>query len=208
MHKVTRFSSLLTLVSLVYVILATGCGTRTAHPNQLNSFDGATFDSLTLAHAALTSLRVQVGTSYPKYIPEFNEAAAAYATAYSAYAVYRTNPVDSSAMTVAMGNLTVNIVALENTFQTDMQVSPSVVAGVHDKSRTLLQKAARQNITVSDILTDLEIAAAIARSIPGASAYARLAAFVVAATSEALAAETAESGQPIDLTTIQPVSAI
>lgn len=208
MNKVTRFSSLLSLVSLACLILATGCGTQTPHPNQLNAFDGASFDSLTLAHGALSSLRVQVSTSYPKYIPVFNEAAASYSAAYSAYALYRTNPADSSAMNVAIGNLTVSIVALENTFQTDMQVSPSVVSTIHSKSRTLLERAARQKITVSDILTDLEIAAAIARSIPAASDYARLASVVIQATSEALAAETAEVGQPIDLTTIQPVPAI
>jgi hypothetical protein len=190
------------------VVLATGCGSQPAHPNQLNSFDGTSYDSLTLAHGALFSLRAQVAVSYPKYAPVFNQAAASYSAAYSAYALYRTNPSDESALSVATANLVISIVALENTFQNDMQVSPGIVAGVSGKARTLLQKAARQHVTVSDILTELEIAAAVARTIPAASAYAGLASMVIEATSEALAAETAQAGQPIDLTLIQPVATI
>lgn len=203
MHKLTRFFSLLPLL-----LLATGCGNQMPHPNQLNAFDGASFDSLTLAHGALTSLRVQVATSYPKYISVFDEAAASYNVAYQTYALYRTNPADPSAMNVAIQNLTVTIVAVENTFAADMQVSPSLIADARKKSRTLLEKAARQNITVSDILTELEIAAAIAETIPTASGYAHLASVVIEATSQALAAEAAEVGQPIDLAAIAPVPAI
>jgi len=190
------------------VVLATGCGTQTAHPNQLNAFDGASYDSLTLAHGALTSLRAQVSVSYPKYTPLFNEAADTYAATYNAYALYRANPTDTSALTVEIANLTVSIVALENSFQTDMQVPPSVVAGIRKKAEGLRARAAGQNVTVSDILTELEIAAAVARTVPAASVYAGLASMVIEATSEALAAEAASAGQPIDLTTIQPVAAL
>jgi hypothetical protein len=69
-------------------------------------------------------------------------------------------------------------------------------------------KAAARNISVSDVLTELEVAATIAQTIPAASAYANLASMVVDATAQAVAAYNAASGQPIDLTTIQPVPAI
>ncbi len=190
------------------VVLATGCGNQPAHPNQLNAFDGSAYDSLTLAHGALTSLRAQVVVSYPKYAPLFNEAADSYAATFNAYALYRTSPSDTAALTVAISNLTVSIVALENSFQTDMQVSPAVVAGIRKKAKTLRARAAGGNVTVSDILTELEIAAAIARAIPSASVYAGLASMVIQATSQALAAEAASAGQPIDLTTIQPIAVI
>ena len=208
MCKLTRSQSLLFSFVVLGLMLATGCGSQSSHPNQLNSFDGASFDSLTLAHGALTSLRADVTVSYPKYSPVFDEAAASYAAAYNAYALYRTNPKDATQLTVAVANLTVSIVALENSFQGDMKVSSSVVIDIRRKARTLVEKAARQHVTVSDILTELEIAAAIARAVPVTSSYAGLASIVIAATSEALAADAAESGQPIDLSAIQPIAAI
>lgn len=208
MSNLTRFRSLLSIVSVVCVGLATGCGTQTTHPNQLNAFDGASYDSLTLAHGALTSLRAQVSVSYPKYAPVFNQAANSYAAAYGAYGLYRTNPSDQASLMVGIANLTVSIVALENSFQSDMQASPALVEGVRKRARNLRARAAGQNVTVSDILTELEIAASIARAIPAAQTYAGIASMVIAATSEALAAETMSSGQPIDLTTIQPIPVI
>jgi hypothetical protein len=208
MHNLIRFRSFVAVFSVACVVLATGCGTQPAHPNQLNTFDGAAYDTLTLAHGALTSLRAQVSVSYPKYTPLFNEAAESYAATYSAYALYRTNPADTAAMTVAISNLTVSILALENSFQTDMQVPPSVVTSIRKKADSFRARAAGQKVTVSDILTELEIAAAIARTIPAASVYAGIASMVIEATSEALAAESASAGQPIDLTTIQPVATL
>jgi hypothetical protein len=208
MCKLSWFRSFVSLVSVMGVVLATGCGTQTSHPNQLNAFDGASYDTLTLAHGALTSLRAQVSVSYPKYTPLFNEAADAYAATFNAYALYRTSPTDASALTVAISNLTISVIALENSFQTDMQVPPSVVTGIRKKAQSLRARAAGQNVTVSDILTELEIAAAVARAVPAASVYAGLASMVIEATSQALAAESASAGQAIDLTTIQPVAAL
>ena len=76
------------------------------------------------------------------------------------------------------------------------------------KAESLRARAAGQNVTVSDILTELEIAAAVARAVPAASVYAGLASMVIEATSQALAAESASAGQAIDLTTIQPLAAL
>jgi hypothetical protein len=206
MYKLTR--SFVSVVSVICVSLSTGCGTQTAHPNQLNAFDGGSYDTLTLAHGALTSLRAQVSISYPKYAPVFNEAADAYVTSYNAYALYRLNPKDQAGLMVAIANLTVSIVALEDSFQSDMQASPAHVKSVRNRARTLRDRAAGEHLTVSDLLTELEIAAAIARAIPAAQSYAAIASMVIAATSEAVAAETASSGQAIDLATIHPVLAL
>lgn len=153
-------------------------------------------------------MRAQVSVSYPKYAPLFNEAADSYAAAYSAYALYRTSPTDSAALTVAISNLTVSLVALENSVQADMQVSPALVEGIRKNAGRLRLQAVGQGVTVSDILTELEIAAAVAQTIPSASVYAGLASMVIEATSEALAAASASAGRPIDLTTIQPVAVI
>jgi hypothetical protein len=196
------------LLAVLSCLLGVGCGTQPAHPNQLNAFDGASYDSLTLAHGALTSLRAQISTGYPSYAATFDEASASYAAAYNSYALYRAGSGTQAALTVAIANLTVSIVALENSFQAGMHASPALVEQIRKKAKTLRQRAAGGNVTVSDILTELEIAAAVAQAIPATGPYAGIAAMVIDATSQALAAEAAQAGQPIDLEFIAPVVAI
>jgi hypothetical protein len=187
--------------------LASGCGSQPAHPNQLNTFDGTTYDTLTVTHGALLSLRAEVVSSYPKYAPVFNQAAAAYAMAFNAYSLYRTTGTNQADISVQLGNLTVSIVALENTFLNDMHASSANVIHVRRKAKRMRARAAA-SVTISDILTELEIAAAVAKTIPSAQPYAALAQIVIEATSQAVAAEVAAAGQAIDLSTIQPVAAI
>jgi hypothetical protein len=188
-------------------LIVDGCGTQPSHPNQINTFDGATYDSLTLAHGALTSLRAQVSVGYPKYAPIFNDAAASYTVAFNAYSLFRTNPNNQAELTVTINNLTVSIIALENAFQADMHASPAEMLAVRKKAAKI-RLAIGTRLSVSDILTELEIAAAVARAIPAAQPYAALAQLVIGATSQALAAEVAASGQAIDLATIQPLTMI
>ncbi|MGH9582677.1 MAG: hypothetical protein ACRD4O_07060 [Bryobacteraceae bacterium] len=192
---------------LALAVLFSGCNPQPSHPNQINAFDGATYDSLTLAHGALSSLRASVSSAYPKYVPLFNEAAAAYATTVNAYAVYRANPSDQAAVAVDISNLTVSIVALENTFTARMHVSPQADLNIRRKAKRI-RAAAGSNLSLSDILTELEIAAAVARTIPAAAPYATLASIVIAATQQAIAAESAVSGQPIELATLAPITLI
>jgi hypothetical protein len=191
---------------LAFAVLFSACNTQPNHPNQINTFDGATYDSLTLAHGALASLRASVSTTYPKYAPLFNQAADAYATAVNAYSLFRTSPQNQAAVSVDIADLTVSIVALENAFQADMHVSPQAVLHVNAKAKHI--RASASNITLSDILTELEIAAAVAEAVPAAQPYAALASVVIAATQQAVAAETAVSAQPIDLTTLTPIAPI
>jgi hypothetical protein len=190
------------------LLIAGGCGTQTSHPNQINAFDGATYDSLLLAHGALTSLEANVKVSYPKYVPIFNQASAAYNAAYAAYADFRVQPASQAEVAVMIGNLTVAVVALENVFQSDMQAAPASVADVRKHAKRLRTSAKQAGVTVSDILTELEIAAAVAHTIPQAGPYAALAEMVIESTSAALAAEIAAAGQPIDLSLVQPIPAI
>ena len=187
--------------------LSSGCNPQPPHPNQLNAFDGAAYDSLTLAHGALASLRMQVSKSYPMYSPVFNEAATAYSAAYDAYSLYRTNPSDQSKVSAVIRDLALSIVALESAFESDLHVSPKIILKLQRRSLTI-RKTAGPNASVADILTALEIAAAIAQSVPLTQPYSGLAVIVIDATQHALAAEQAASGQPIDLLTIQPVSLI
>jgi hypothetical protein len=184
-----------------------GCGTQPSHPNQINAFDGASYDTLTLADGALTSLRAQVLVNYQKYTPLFNDAVSAYTVAFNAYSLFRTNANNQAEVTVAIDNLIVSVIALENAFQADLHVSPAAVLNLHKKAAKI-RVAIGTRLSVSDILTELEIAAAVARAVPAAAPYAALAELVIGATSQALAAEMAASGQAIDLATIQPVAMI
>lgn len=189
------------------VVLSTGCNTQPQHPNQLNAFDGATYNSLTLAHAALTSMRVQVASVAPQYVPEFNEAAAGYEVAFNAYTAFRSEPASDIAVTTAIADLTVGIVSLENALTSGMKADSQAAAKIRQKGFKLRARIGNK-VSVPDILTELEIAAAIAETIPAAQPYSQIAAVVIEATSQALAAENATAGQPIDLASIEPVPQI
>jgi len=205
MFKKLPFISL-AVVSLV-LALGTGCNTQPPHPNQLNAFDGASYDSLTLAHGALTSLRSQVNTSYPKYAPVFNQAATAYSAAYNAYLLFRAQSGSQSSVSLEINNLVIAAVALESAFESDMNASAQTIANVRSRA-AVIRAHAGKNVTVSDILTELEVAAAIAETVPAAKPYSAIAVMVIAATSQALAAERASAGQPITLESIQPVATL
>jgi hypothetical protein len=192
---------------LTLAIGTVACNTQPSHPNQINTFDGASYDSFTVAHAALASFRLQVSTTDKQYISVFNEAAAAYATGFNAYSLYRTTQANQAAVSVAISNLTFSIVSLENAIQAALHVSPQAVLNVRGKAAKL-RASASPRISISDILTELEIAAAIARTLPGTQSYAGLAAIVISAAQQALAAQTSASGQAIDLSTIQPIALI
>jgi hypothetical protein len=197
----------LALVAIVLTISTSACNTQPNHPNQVNTFDGGSYDSLTVAHAALASFRVQVSTNDKQYVSVFNEAAAAYATAFNAYSLYRASQANQVTVSVDIVNLTVSIVSLENAIQAALHVSPQAVLKAREKAGKI-RAAAGPRITISDILTELEIAAAIAETVPGTGPYSGLAAIVITATQQALAAESSASGQAIDLSTIQPIALI
>jgi hypothetical protein len=187
--------------------LLTGCNTQPAHPNQINAFDGTSYDTLTLAHAALGSLRTTVSTNYRQYVPAFNQAAASYSTAYDAYALFRTAPSNQAGAALALSNLTFSIVSLENAFQLDLHVPAKSTRAVRARAARM-RAAAAPKITISDILTELEIAASIAATVPGAQPYSTLASVVIRTTQEAVSAVAAAEGQPIDMTNIQPIPSI
>ncbi|MBV9405034.1 MAG: hypothetical protein JO211_06800 [Acidobacteriaceae bacterium] len=197
------------LATTAAVLTTTGCKSQPDHPNQLNKFDGATYDALTLAHGALTSMSASISGTYPQYTAKFNQAAAAYATAFQGYALYRTaaTGANETQVAAAIQNLTASIVVLENAFETDMNVSTETMDRLR-KRAAQIRDGAGANVSVADILTALEIAASIAETVPSARPYAALAAMVIAATDAALTAESVQTGQPIDLSTIQPVPQI
>jgi hypothetical protein len=199
--------ALSTLVVAALTISTVACDTQPNHPNQINTFDGASYDSLTVAHAALTSFRVQILTSDKQYVAVFNEAATAYTTAFNAYALYRATQSNQAAVSVDLTNLTVSIVSLEDAIQARLHVSPQAVLQVRAKAAKI-RTAASPRISISDILTELEIAAAIAQTVPITQPYSGLAEIVIRAAQQALAARNSASGELIDLSTIQPVALI
>lgn len=191
-------------IAALAIVLWAGCDTQPAHPNQLNAFDGAAYNSLTLAHAALTSFRVQIPSLAPQCIPVFNEAAASYRTAFDGYATFRLQPTSQDAVNAAIVSLTASIAALENAIAAGWQANPQAIAKIRQRASTIRDHAS-ERLSISDILTELEIAAAVAATVRGEPVYSEIAVIVVEATSQALAAEKATAGQPIDLATIQPV---
>ena len=197
----------LAAIFVAVLIFCTGCNNQPKHPNQLNAFDGASYDSLTATHAALASLRSSISTTHRQYITPFNQAADSYSTAFAVYGVYRTTQSDQTPVTLAIANLTVSIVSLENTFQSDMKASPADVQHVRMQAARFRTRI-RSRITVSDILTELEIAASVASTIPATQPYSGLATLVIKMTEQAVGALNANSGHAIDLSTIQPLPPI
>lgn len=196
------------LLAIAITLIATGCSQPSKHPNQINDFDGATYDSLTVAHGALASLRTQIATGYKQYAPQFNEAAATYSTAFTVYSQFRTDVSSQATAAEAVNALTVSIIAVETSIQQQLHTPAAVAKNARQKAATMRARATKRSITISDLLTELEIAATIAQAIPAASPYASLASVVIDATSQALAAYNAAAGQPIDLATLQPVPSI
>lgn len=206
----TKSASALVSCVLVACLGFTGCGANAPYTNQLNAFDGDAYSSLTVAHAALLSMRSQVVASYSKYTDEFNLAAASYNTALTAYTTFRQAPeANQTQVAAAIANLTVSVVALENAIQADLHVSQAQINQVRAKAAKIRAHAASPSaVNLSDILTALEIAASVAQAVPVTAPYAALASLVIQATSQAVGALQAQSGKTIDLSLISPVPAI
>ena len=190
-----------TLTLIAGMLCTTGCNTQGIHPNQINAFDGATYDSLTLAHGVLTSLRTSIPHDFPRYEPVFNDSVKAYNDALAAYVLYRNTQNDGS-ISSTLSNLTLSLVVLETALQSELHVPPSQTAEIRRNALQIRSRAARANVNVSDVLAELQIAAAIAQTIPAAAPYYPLARTIIDATTFALNAEEAEEGKPIDLLTI------
>lgn len=193
--------------ALITSLFTTGCTPPAVHPNQFNEFDGAAYDSLTLAHGALTSLRVSVARDFPSYTAHFNDAAEAYNKAVTAYGLYRSSQQEAS-VDASLRNLTMALVLLETSLESELRVDGKKAANVRASARHIRARAARAHISVSDLLTELQIAAALAQTVPAAAPYSILARAVVSATSNALEAEQLSSGKPIDLQTIPAIDLI
>lgn len=203
-----KFRTAASVLPILPLLLIGGCGVQPVHPNQISAFDGASYDTLTLAHGALASLRPQIAAHYPKYTGLFNQAVAAYSAALTGYSVFRTDPVNQAGVAVEVTNLTLAIVSLESAFQMDMQLAPASIGKARRKAEHIRRSASNAGVSVSDILTELEIAAAVARAVPAAAPYAGLAEIVITSTTAALNAEQASSGQSIDLSLIQAIQFI
>ena len=200
---ITKFiaSTAGTLTLIAGILCTTGCNNQPVHPNQINAFDGATYDSLTLAHGVLASLRTSIPNEFPRYNPVFNDAVKAYNDTLAAYTLYRDTQNESS-IAANLTNLTLSIVLLETSLQSELHVPPGKNGAIRTQALQIRSRAARAHVTVSDILTELQIAAAIAQTIPAAAPYYPLARTIIEATTFALNSEEEEAGKPIDLLVI------
>jgi hypothetical protein len=190
--------------------MTTGCHLQSSHPNQINTFDGAAYDTMMLAHGALTSLRVSISTDFPNYVPEFNKAVDAYNAAVVIYSAYRSSADAQPSLSAALGNLAVGITSLESTLVTELRVNEEHSAEVRKAAQKIRARANRANvqITVADVLTELEIAASLAATVPAGETYAALAKAIINATGAALIMEQAEADKPIQLETIAAIAPI
>lgn len=190
------------LATLLFV--TTGCTPPAVHPNQFNAYDGAAYDSLTIAHAALSALHTSISTEFPEYSHAFNQAAGAYNNSVITYSAYRTTQ-DEMGIHSDLQNLTLAIVILETEIQSGFHATAKQNEQVRASATHIRARASQAHIAVSDILTELEIATALAQTVPQAGPYARLARAVIVATADAISAQQLVSGKPIDLATLTAI---
>ena len=188
-------------------LLFSGCSPQSNHPNQLNRFDGAAYDSLVLAHGSLVSLRSSVINRYPALAPKFNNVAEAYRAAVVAYSIYRSNSTIEVTTSTALHNLTLALILLEGELQASLskdsgQLAPDAPAAGSVSSR------AQTAYSPSELLTVLEVAATVASSIPAAQKHADAAQAILAATGQALLEWRTVASAPIDLAVLSPIDSI
>ena len=200
------------VVASCMLMLSVGCGTANTHPNEISAFDGSTFDTLVATEAVLTSLRSEIASTYPTYKDVFDTAAVGFNTTVTAYGSFRVSPNAQSQaqLSTEVLSLTQAIVALENQIQVDLKVSPAQVAAIRAKAtktkHSFLKAHATADLTLTDILTELEVAAGVAEAIPVAAPYAALAQVVIEATQVAVNAVQSANGTPIDLTKLPAIA--
>jgi hypothetical protein len=192
---------------LLAAFMTTGCHVQSSHPNQINTFDGAAYDTMALAHGALTSLRVSISTDFPHYAPEFNKAVEAYNTALVIYSAYRSSADTQPSLSTALSNLAVGITSLESALMTDLRVDEQQSADVR-KAAQKTRARANVHITVADVLTELEIAASLAATVSANETYAALAKAIINATGAALIMEQTKADKPIQLEIIAAITPI
>ena len=187
-------------VLAVATLMTGGCTPQSNHPNQLNRFDGAAYDSLVLAHGSLVSLRTTVQEQYPALAPSFNKVAEAYQTAVAAYSIYRNTGATDLTMSTALHNLTLALVLLEGELEADLH---------RTEFRSASAKiGAQSGYAPSELLTALQLAATIASIIPQTAAEARAAEAILAATRQALTEWRAVANTPINLAWLTPIEPI
>lgn len=192
------------VLALVTGLFTTGCTPPAVHPDQINEFDGATYDSLMLAQGALSSLRTSVATDFASHTSSFNDAAEAYNKAIDVYRLYRITQNEAN-VADTVRDLSLAILLLETTLQTDFHVSAKNEGRIRDNARIIRHRAAQAHVSVSDILTELQIAAAVAQTVAPNSPYSKLAQAVVYATTNAVHAMQTQSGKAIDASLLIPI---
>jgi predicted lipoprotein len=90
---IRKTRSLIGVLIVLVMIASVGCHTKAAvpHPNQLDAFDGQTYDSLVAAQATLDEAKAQfaAGKLPPTAKPVINSAGAAYEQARTAWQLRR-----------------------------------------------------------------------------------------------------------------------
>lgn len=77
------------LAALLAVLILSGCAKQLtpSHPNQINAFDGAAYDTLITVQASIQTAKT-LEPQFPQFKIELNQAISAYDSAIAAYKLY------------------------------------------------------------------------------------------------------------------------
>lgn len=197
---------------LTAALMLTSCQPST-HPNQINEFDGKTYDTLLLTHTALAELREAVRIEHRQFVPAFNSTTHAYNAAYDAYALYRLDP-QSGALKVStlLRDLASNVKLLERALTTPLPVPPVKQEEIRQKARvrkgSMATSRPSYEMSLVDVLTELQVGATIAQNVPVVSPYATIALMIINATKSAVQTSQSHSKKLIDIALLTPIAPI
>jgi hypothetical protein len=161
------------------------------------------FETLQVDQTAIAGLRTPIKDGYPKYVPEFNEAADAYAIALIRYRFYHEDPAtDHGEMAQQLDLVDKDVIALQKVIHRDLPVGPDTRTQVAISVEKKQAKAMLPS-RLSNVLAALQSGAQLAEVVPVASPYAALASVLISIAQNAASnLQTTTGPNPSELTTV------
>jgi hypothetical protein len=197
-------------VSIPAMALLLGCPSE-QHPNQIDAFDGKTYDTLLIAHEALGALRPTVVSHTGDFAASYNASVSAYSDAFDVYSRYRQSPMSGQQpLVLLISSLASSVAALEDKLTRPLPVPAPQRQRITAQYRVAGTADVQQisAATWGSILDALTLAAEISATVPQSSEYGKLAEQIIAATRFATTAAQQNRGEPIDLARITPLEPI
>lgn len=113
--------------AILLLLISIGCASLTPHPNQINAFDGATYDILITVQASIAQAKTLIN-QFPQFTSELNKAIASYNTAIADYKLYHEAAASAPTQTTLQTQIT-SLVTAVSQLLSDLGVK--IASGAH-----------------------------------------------------------------------------